>query len=331
MSEADVDGVPPDEGAPPPVPAAPGPGAQLRAERERQGLAVSDVAQRLKYAPRQIEAIEADDYAALPGLTFVRGFVRGYAKLLGVDAAPLVAALERDAGQDGGPTTVQLQSVSPVRAQFPARGVRHASAWPWIIAIVLAVVGIGGYSVYQWEVPGSLITPAPPGAQAPQAGPAVAAPAGTVAGSIQSDVSQTTDGGQSPALPPLLPPAPAGERAPGEGSGAVAFPPQGDSSPATPASGSISVVTTPSSTGAAVTQGRIRLVFRGESWTEIKEAGGRVVYSRKGMPGTEQWADGQPPFDLVVGNAPETRLFYRGNEVDLAPYIKGTVARLQLQ
>ena len=72
-------------------------------------------------------------------------------------------------------------------------------------------------------------------------------------------------------------------------------------------------------------------LLKDPSWTEIKEAGGRVVYSRKGTPGTEQWADGQPPFELVVGNAPETRLFYRGNEVDLTPYIKGTVARLQLQ
>ena len=55
-----------------PVAPAPTLGQRLRSERERQGLSISDVAQRLKYAPRQIEAIESDDFNALPGLTFVR-------------------------------------------------------------------------------------------------------------------------------------------------------------------------------------------------------------------------------------------------------------------
>src|SRR5882724_369510 len=72
-------------------------GARLREARERLGLSVSEVAQRLKFAQRQIEALEADQAAALPGLTFVRGFVRSYAKLVGLDADPLVSALERKA------------------------------------------------------------------------------------------------------------------------------------------------------------------------------------------------------------------------------------------
>ena len=78
-------------------------------------------------------------------------------------------------------------------------------------------------------------------------------------------------------------------------------------------------------------QGKIRLVFSGESWTEIRETGGRVVFSRNNLAGSEQWADGQPPFELVVGNARDVRLFYRGAEVDMSPYIKVSVARLQLK
>ena len=72
-------------------------------------------------------------------------------------------------------------------------------------------------------------------------------------------------------------------------------------------------------------------MFGGESWTEIREAGGKVVFSRNNLGGTEQWADGQAPFDLVVGNARDVKLFYRGAEVDLSPYIKVSVARLQLK
>lgn len=324
MSDPQVDGLPSEAPAAPPVHAAPKAGAQLRAERERQGLAIADVAQRLKYAPRQIEAVEADDYAALPGLTFVRGFVRGYAKLLGVDAAPLVASLERNAGQDGGPTTVQLQSVSPVRAQFPASGARHASAWPWIVAIILVVAGIGGFSVYHWEVPGTLVTPAPQPSQAP---PVTPAPSGTASGTIQPG-SPAPEGGSGTSAPVAPASMANGERPPVDGTSAAGPAPAGEVATVPLPAGA--QATSPGVAGATA-QGRIRLVFRGESWTEIKEAGGRVVYSRKGTPGTEQWADGQPPFELVVGNAPETRLFYRGNEVDLTPYIKGTVARLQLQ
>jgi len=94
MAEAPVEaaaGEAPSLEAAPPVPTV---GERLRAERERQGLSVHDVAQRLKYAPRQIEAIEADDFKALPGLTFVRGFVRGYARVLGIEGDGLVRLLE---------------------------------------------------------------------------------------------------------------------------------------------------------------------------------------------------------------------------------------------
>jgi cytoskeleton protein RodZ len=79
------------------------------------------------------------------------------------------------------------------------------------------------------------------------------------------------------------------------------------------------------------TQGKIRLVFAGESWTEIKEAGGKVVFSRRNPAGSEQWVDGTPPFDVVVGNARDVKVFYRGSEIDLVPSTKVSVARLQLR
>jgi len=59
--------------------------AQMRVERK---LSVADVAQRLKYGARQIEALEAEEFDKLPGATFVRGMVRGYAKLLDTDPQP---------------------------------------------------------------------------------------------------------------------------------------------------------------------------------------------------------------------------------------------------
>src|SRR5438105_15817435 len=66
--------------------------ARLRLERK---LSIADVAQRLKYGLRQIEALEAEEFDKLPGATFVRGMVRGYAKLLDTDPQPMLDELER--------------------------------------------------------------------------------------------------------------------------------------------------------------------------------------------------------------------------------------------
>lgn len=79
---------------PPESPAPARPGALLRAAREAQGRSAQDVARSLCLSLRQIEALEADDFGALPGDTFVRGFIRNYAKLLGIDARPVLAAYE---------------------------------------------------------------------------------------------------------------------------------------------------------------------------------------------------------------------------------------------
>ena len=77
----------------PPVDAGPGQMlAQLRVERK---LSIADVAQRLKYGARQIEALEAEEFEKLPGATFVRGMVRGYAKLLETDPQPVLDALDQ--------------------------------------------------------------------------------------------------------------------------------------------------------------------------------------------------------------------------------------------
>ncbi|MDO9102838.1 MAG: DUF4115 domain-containing protein [Candidatus Nitrotoga sp.] len=68
-------------------------GAALREARERLGLSVADVESRLKFASRQIEALETDNFTRLPEIFFVRRFVRSYAKLLQLDPNPLLAAL----------------------------------------------------------------------------------------------------------------------------------------------------------------------------------------------------------------------------------------------
>jgi cytoskeleton protein RodZ len=77
-----------------PAAESPGPGALLRQAREARGMSLAEAAASLKMSPRQIEAVEAEDYSRLSGATFIRGFIRNYAKLLKIDAAQVIAALE---------------------------------------------------------------------------------------------------------------------------------------------------------------------------------------------------------------------------------------------
>ena len=72
------------------------PGAHLAAGRQASSWSVEQVAAQLKLAPRQVLALEKDDYAALPEAAIVKGFTRAYAKLLKLDPEPILALLAKD-------------------------------------------------------------------------------------------------------------------------------------------------------------------------------------------------------------------------------------------
>lgn len=70
-------------------------GAKLRQERIGRGLTVDDISRDTRISPRYLAAIEADDFSNLPGLIFVRNFVRQYAVALELDPDPLLAELPK--------------------------------------------------------------------------------------------------------------------------------------------------------------------------------------------------------------------------------------------
>lgn len=121
----------------PSAPTAASVGGQLRAAREAAGLSLDEVAHALKFSPRQIEALEADDYAALPGVTIVRGFARSYARLLKLDAETLLRQLEAALPQ--GP--IEVRPPDNMGIASPPRGLREFS--PVVaVAIVLLLAAV---------------------------------------------------------------------------------------------------------------------------------------------------------------------------------------------
>jgi cytoskeleton protein RodZ len=149
-----------------------GPGrmlAQLRADRK---LSIADVAQRLKYGARQIEALEAEEFDKLPGATFVRGMVRGYAKLLDTDAQPMLDELE----QRYVPREIDLdlRDKGIPFAQDGKRGTRAYLAFSVLVLIVVAGI------LYEWRAgafPWARFAASAPSPQEESKAPPVAPPA----------------------------------------------------------------------------------------------------------------------------------------------------------
>ena len=120
-----------------------GPGRMLAQLREERKLSIADVAQRLKYGVRQIEALEAEEFDKLPGATFVRGMVRGYAKLLDVNAQPLLDEL--DQRYVPGEIDLDLRDKGIPFAHSGKRGTRT-----YLALSVLALVVVAGI-LYEWR------------------------------------------------------------------------------------------------------------------------------------------------------------------------------------
>lgn len=261
-------------------------GQILRDAREAQGISLDDAAVRLRLMHRQIEAMEADDFDSLGQPVFARGFVRNYARLLGLAPEPLLARME---GAPAEPALVSQAELPPARSWLTS---------PWVMLLLLSALALVALPValYWWlnsdveEVPNpgasSVVQSAPgiPSRSVPQ--PAITLPA-SAAESV-----------------PVVPESPVNE---GMGAGAP-------SSPEPVAANSV-----------------LHLEFGDEAWVEIKDATGRVLHRQLNPPGTSLDVRGQPPFDLVVGNAAQVRMTYNGRPIDLKPFIDVTVARFTLE
>jgi cytoskeleton protein RodZ len=115
------------------------PGAVMRAAREARGEDAAVVAAILKMRRDQLEAIESGDYAKLPGRAYVFGFVRAYARHLGLDADALVQRIKDESAADG--------DVQPAVLVFPEapeehRSLPNGSILIWAMLIAMVIYGI---------------------------------------------------------------------------------------------------------------------------------------------------------------------------------------------
>jgi cytoskeleton protein RodZ len=77
--------------------------------------------------------------------------------------------------------------------------------------------------------------------------------------------------------------------------------------------------------------GALVMSFAAESWVEIRDRQGQIIFSQLNLPGTTQTVEGDPPLSLVVGNASAVRVTYKDQPVDLGRFTREEVARLTLE
>lgn len=285
-------------------------GEILKSAREAKKLDIDDICSFLRLSPRQVTALENNDYSALPESTITRGFIRNYARMLELDAEPLLEAYRSHTVSD---------QTRPISIQSANIQIYSNDKRPWLIYIfasVLIVLLVTAWVVYVDYIPKpaskSVYIPSETELEATDAG------GGVPSSGLQQSLPMPVESVPFDSAVPLELPANAempdtNSSSPG-GAGAESSEPDGQS------------VIVPDD-GQAV----IKLKSNERSWVQITDRNNKRIFDKAIVANVEETVHGEPPLQVVVGNAPSTTLVFNNQIVDLAPLTKGSVARLKLE
>lgn len=277
-------------------------GELLKAARQRQGLHISVLAASLKVSPRKLELIEANRFDELPDTTFVRSLALSMCRALKIDSAPILRLLPQSVASAFDSSNTLNQ---PFRDR-PGDGVGESTEWsryltvPVLLAVVLV---LGAIALYAW--------PSTWWRTGLEQASAV----------LQSPVATPTMEGTAPVAVSAPPAA------------AVTPEPSAASEPSGAGSAVVETVFSAPDEGASGPMSAKLLGLRasGESWIEVRDAGGQVLLARTLLAGESTGVDGSPPLRVTVGNAAVTQITFRGQPVELTASTRDNVARLELK
>jgi len=295
------------------------PGAQLAACRQERGWTVEQVASQLNLAPRQIVAIENDDYPALPGMAIVRGFVRAYAKLLKIDPSPMLAML-------GGETVFSGDSIAPRKtlstpfaaARLPTMTERSGLSSKWLfLVLLLLLAGVGLWATHEsGEIEGL---------------------SRSASSRVESGLAYLSQPASTEQKSPKVDPAPAPVPVPvtpADGTGTTEAPQPENLVPSASAESatSDSNAVPPVESTAPAEKNILQLKINSDSWIEVRRiSNNSIVISRTGTAGTTENIDVDEPVSVVIGNAAGVDASFRGTPLELKNSAHNNVARLNLK
>ncbi len=169
-------------------------GERFRAAREARGLSLSDVAEQIRIRSVYLGAIEDENWTAIGAPVYTRGFLRTYARFLGLDPEEVVGEFNR--ATSSGPATTTAPAPASISRLHESRP-RNLSPLIWIASLIaVALVAFVFYNEFTLH--------------ARQTETAAALPSNTSA----APATDGTDGSPGPAASGTLVPSPASLAAP---------------------------------------------------------------------------------------------------------------------
>jgi cytoskeleton protein RodZ len=299
-------------------------GAALAAARNAKNLSVQAVSDTLRLSIKQISALENDDFSALPQPMATRGFIRNYARLLELDAEPLLDSY-RQRVPDNTPTSLNVQTSVP-HVQL----VKKNRPWFKYAAIVLSLVLVVWY--FQVDQSASIATDLtgnsevvspvalPELTTAPATLAEPASPPAAEVGTANSVATNLADTLPSPALTELAPakakPSPAAVAS----NDGLQLRPSSDMS-----------MPTEAKANALGNRAWLTVSVTDKAWVQVKDKSGAVLFEKMLTANSSDKIEAQPPLFVWLGNAEATSLDYMGKSVDVASKTFNNTARLTLE
>ena len=284
----------------------PSAGGMIRNARQAQGIDLAALAAMLKIPLRRLEALENGRHDELQGPTFERALAQAACRVLKIDPKPILALLPQHERNTLERVTEGINT--PFRDGHGSGGFELPTLMrPVVVIVVLLIVG----AIALFLVPESWIArvtrpfTGAPAASAPAdsaaSAPAVAAaPAGVTTVPVELPVASA-----AASAAPLSPAAVS----------------------ATAAQGIDEVL----AHVAAAPSIPLQVIATADSWVEVVDAQGHSLLSRTVVAGESVGLDGALPMRVKIGNARGTRLKLRGDNVDLTPWTRDNVARLEVK
>lgn len=320
-------------------PAHEGPGTRLRRAREAAHMSENEAARELRMPVSKVRALESDDFDRLPSDTFVRGYLKIYAKLLDEDEQTILDAY-RQARLDAG--LGEEEEESPLQINLPAP---RRSPWPLILTLLAVLVGVWlasawfldeGGEVPERDAPAQSDQTAAPdsGFDVDEAGESIEAAGedaadhdGREAALNESEAAlsgaettlsepEAALSGAETVLGGSESEAPGGsETAPNESESASS----GSESENTPAPTSEEPDSEPTPSGGEEELDRLRLSFADECWVEVVDDRGDVLQADLLRAGRELNLSGRAPFTVRLGNAEAVSVVLNGEPFEFDP------------
>ena len=302
-------------------------GALLRDAREAAGLHIAALAVALKVPVAKLEALEADNFSALPDMVFVRALASSVCRTLKIDPQAVLALLPQGEGPRLSAGDVGLNApVKGFAGRSSAAPFKGAGTRSFVWAVGLLLIG----AALMMFLPRGLDADLSALLKQPETTTKIPMPTGNVAQEISVAVGAEQ---RVPSAAPAAAAAAAAAAAVGVG---VELPAGESIKPAGIASHPIVLpsveASAPSSAPAAdAPSGVLAFKARSESWIQVRDAAGALVLQRNLAPNELVSVSGVLPLAVVIGRADATEVFVRGKPYDIGPVSRENVARFEVK